>query len=177
MGRPLVMRWRLIQGNGLGDGPGAAPPSRARLKPPPLGCQPWLLVSRGSWQESQRRAARPGALTPTFAHNISRDRTDPRLVKLLMLWPARRRTGGTLFSPELPLSVLARTRLCGCGTVKRIERPWLGDAVAVMHDLRIVDARGRQEWHRHDRYDRPHLIPPPCGVARVPDTVPLAARL
>jgi len=33
---PLVMRRRLIQGIGLGDGPGAAPPFRGPAEPPPV---------------------------------------------------------------------------------------------------------------------------------------------
>ncbi len=47
-------------------------------------------------------------------------------------------------------------RCCGCRTIKRVKRAGLGNAAAMMHDLRIVDARGTQERHAHDHQDRPH---------------------
>jgi len=41
-------------------------------------------------------------------------------------------------------------------TVKRVKAARLGDALPVLHDRRIVNAGGRQEWHGHDHDDRPH---------------------
>jgi hypothetical protein len=49
------------------------------------------------------------------------------------------------------LAVLMMRRSCGCRTVKRVKGAWLGNTVAMMHDRRIVNAGGRQEWHGHDR--------------------------
>jgi hypothetical protein len=39
-------------------------------------------------------------------------------------------------------------------TVKRVKSAWLRSAVAMMHYLRIVNARGRQKRHGHDHEDR-----------------------
>jgi bifunctional non-homologous end joining protein LigD len=51
----------------------------------------------------------------------------------------------------LPLPVrIMRSRCHGCRTVKRIESTRLGNAVAMVHYLRIVNARGIQPWHRQD---------------------------
>ena len=45
--------------------------------------------------------------------------------------------------PDLLLTV--RMRRChGCRTVKRINTAWLGDTVAITHNLRIVNSRGSQ---------------------------------
>ena len=37
-------------------------------------------------------------------------------------------------------------------TIKRVKAPWFGKTVAMtVHDLRIVDSRGRQPWNGDDR--------------------------
>ena len=52
----------------------------------------------------------------------------------------------------------ARTisRCLGCRTEKRVEATRLGNTVAMTHYRRIVNARGHQQWHGHDRYDKGH---------------------
>jgi hypothetical protein len=47
-------------------------------------------------------------------------------------------------------------RLCVWWTKQRVKAARLGNAIAMMHDLRIVNARGHQEWNGHDRYDKAH---------------------
>jgi hypothetical protein len=47
-------------------------------------------------------------------------------------------------------------RLCVWWTKQRVKAARLGNAVAMMHDLRILNARGHQEWNGHDRYDEAH---------------------
>jgi hypothetical protein len=42
----------------------------------------------------------------------------------------------------------------GCGTVKRLKSPWLGNTVAMtVYDLRIVNARSSQPWRGQDHED------------------------
>ena len=49
---------------------------------------------------------------------------------------------------DLPLDVpmmMSRCRWCGCrNAVKRVNTTWLGDTVAMMHYLRIVNSRSNQ---------------------------------
>ncbi len=62
---------------------------------------------------------------------------------------------GVVLVPELRLPV--RMRRCrGCRTVKRVKSAWRGNAVAMMHYLRIVNAGGRQKWHGQDHKDKAH---------------------
>ena len=60
-------------------------------------------------------------------------------------------------APVLPF-LAARTisRCLGCRTEKRVEAARLGNTVAMTHYRRIVNARGHQQWHGHDRYDKGH---------------------
>jgi len=53
------------------------------------------------------------------------------------------------FSPGLVLgAAIMRGRWLGRRRiVERIEAAWLGNATPMMHDLRIIDPRGRQKWH------------------------------
>ena len=52
-------------------------------------------------------------------------------------------------------------RCCRCRTrtVKRVKTARLSNTVAMMHDLRIVNAGGRQKWHCHDHEDKRHPTP------------------
>ena len=50
-------------------------------------------------------------------------------------------------------------RCRGCRAVKRVKTSWFGNAMAMMHYLRIVNARGRQKWHGHDHKDKAHPTP------------------
>ena len=59
----------------------------------------------------------------------------------------------------LPLAVRTNRRCLCLGTVKRVKRAWLRNAVAMTHCRRIVNARSSQQWHGHDRYDERHLTP------------------
>jgi hypothetical protein len=45
-------------------------------------------------------------------------------------------------------------------TVKGVKTAWLGNAMAMMHYLRIVNAGGRQKWHGHDHKDKAHATLP-----------------
>ena len=45
-------------------------------------------------------------------------------------------------------------------TVKGVKTAWLGNAVAMMHYLRIVNSGGRQKWHGHDHKDEAHATLP-----------------
>jgi len=57
----------------------------------------------------------------------------------------------------------------GAHTVKRVKSAWLGSAVAMMHYLRIVNARGRQERHGHDHEDKAHpTLPDSASDAPMP---------
>src|SRR6476661_952444 len=60
------------------------------------------------------------------------------------------------FVPDL-VSVPMMRRCRGCRTVKRVKAFWLGNAMAMMHYLRIVNAGGRQKWHGDDHKDK---VPP-----------------
>ena len=62
-----------------------------------------------------------------------------------------------------PLAV--RRRCLGCRTVKRVERAWLSNAMAMTHHRRIVNARGTQKWHGNDRKDVRHPTLPHFGVS------------
>jgi hypothetical protein len=65
--------------------------------------------------------------------------------------------GAPLSCPILPI---VRSCLCGCRTVKCVKTAWLGNAVAMMHYLRIVNSGGTQKWHGHDHEDEGHQTLP-----------------
>jgi hypothetical protein len=59
-----------------------------------------------------------------------------------------------------PILRIVRSCPCGCRTVEGIKTAWLGNAVSMMHYLRIVNAGGRQKWHGHDHKDKAHATLP-----------------
>ena len=60
------------------------------------------------------------------------------------------RRGGLALHDALLACPILLWRFCASHTVKRVKGAWLGDTAAMMHYGRIVNARGIQEWHRHD---------------------------
>jgi MYXO-CTERM domain-containing protein len=44
-------------------------------------------------------------------------------------------------------------------TEKCVKGSGLGDTTAMLHDRRIINARGIQEWHGHNHQDRSHSTP------------------
>src|SRR6185312_1241774 len=59
-----------------------------------------------------------------------------------------------------PILPIVRSCLCGGRTIKGVKTAWLGNAVAMMHYLRIVNSGGRQKWHGHDHKDEAHATLP-----------------
>jgi len=71
---------------------------------------------------------------------------------------------------RLVFSVRGVRTMRWCGgrrTVKRVKSAWHGNAMAMMHDRRIVNSGGRQKWHGHDHYDGPHSTLPHLAWQRL----------
>ena len=102
----------------------------------------------------------------TPKHEARVDRSNPLAQRPASTTQALR-TRGPLSCSILPI---VRSCLCGCRTVKGVKTAWLGNAVAMMHYLRIVKASGRQKRHGHDHKDKAHATHPIWRGAR-PATV------
>ena len=85
---------------------------------------------------------------------------DPHPGAAASLLQARRPTFEMRDQLSRPILPIVRSCLCGGGTIKGVKTAWLGNAVAMMHYLRIVNSGGRQKWHGHDHKDEAHATLP-----------------